>query len=30
MALGRIPGSNRSEITGDWIKLNDEKLHNLS
>jgi hypothetical protein len=28
-ALRRIFGSKRNEIIGNWIKLHNEKLHNL-
>jgi hypothetical protein len=27
--LRRMFGPNRDEVTGDWIKLNNEELHNL-
>jgi hypothetical protein len=27
--LSRIFGPKRNEVTGDWIKLHNEKLHNL-
>jgi hypothetical protein len=28
-ALRRIVGSKRDEVTGGWIKLHNEELHNL-
>jgi hypothetical protein len=27
--LGRIFGPKRNEVTGEWIKLHSEKIHNL-
>jgi hypothetical protein len=29
MALRRIFGPNRDEVTGDWRKLHNEELHNF-